>query len=90
MESASFYCASTWQSCEASVKDVFTFFTRGTFLRFINFFYFYNVFYFILLTLQRAEMRMIRWMCGIKITDTFSNSELRERLGRDDIITVIQ
>jgi len=35
-------------------------------------------------------MRMIRWMCGIKITDRFSTSEFRERLGIDDIITVIQ
>jgi len=32
------------------------------------------------LTLQRAEMRMIRWMCGNKITDRFSSSEFGERL----------
>jgi len=32
------------------------------------------------LTLQRAEMRMISWICGVKITDGFSSSELRERL----------
>jgi len=31
------------------------------------------------LTLQRAEMRMIRWMCGVKITDRFLSSGLRER-----------
>jgi len=37
------------------------------------------------LTLQRAEMRMIRWMCGVKITDRISSSELRDRLGIDDI-----
>jgi len=42
------------------------------------------------LTLQRAEMRMIRWVCGIKVTDRFSSSELRKRLGVDDIIAVIQ
>ena len=41
-------------------------------------------------TLQRAEMRVIMWMCGVKITDKFSCSELRERLEMDDIITVIQ
>jgi len=35
-------------------------------------------------------MRMTRWMYGIKITDKFSCSELTERLGIDDIITVIQ
>ena len=29
-------------------------------------------------------------MCGIKITNGFSISELRERLEIDDIITVIQ
>jgi len=35
-------------------------------------------------------MRMIRWMCGVKITDRFTCSELRESLGIDDIVTVIQ
>jgi len=35
-------------------------------------------------------MRMIRWMCGIKIADMFMCSELRERLGIDDIIAVVQ
>jgi len=44
------------------------------------------------LTLQRTEMRMIRWMCGIKVTDRVTCDELRERLGVDDIlvITVLQ
>ena len=37
------------------------------------------------LTLQQAEMRMIRWMCGGNITDRFSSSEFTERLGIDDI-----
>jgi len=37
------------------------------------------------LTLQQAEMRMIRWMCGVKITERFACSELRERPGIDDI-----
>ena len=31
--------------------------------------------------LQRAEMRMVRWMCGVK---------LRERLGVDDIALILQ
>jgi len=35
--------------------------------------------------LQRAEMRMVRWMCGIKLKDRFPSKELRERLGIDDI-----
>jgi len=38
-------------------------------------------------TFQRVEMRMTRWMCGVKITDRFSSSELKEILGIDDIIT---
>ena len=42
------------------------------------------------MTLQRAEMRMISWMCGVKLTDTFTCSELRQRLGTDDIIAVIR
>jgi len=40
------------------------------------------------MTVQWAEMRMIRWMCGVKVTERFSCSELRERLGIDDIITM--
>jgi len=40
------------------------------------------------LTLRRAEMRMIRWMCDIRVRDRFMCSELRERLGIDHIITV--
>ena len=35
--------------------------------------------------LQRAEMRMVRWMCGVKLKDILSSKELRERLGVDDI-----
>jgi len=31
------------------------------------------------LTLQWAEMRMIRWMRGIKITDRFTCNDLRDR-----------
>ena len=34
---------------------------------------------------QRAEMRMVRWMCGVKLKDRLSSKELRERLGIDDI-----
>ena len=41
------------------------------------------------MTLQRAELRMIRWTCGTKITDRFSCSELIARLGIDDVITVM-
>jgi len=40
--------------------------------------------------LQRAEMRMVRWMCGIKLQDRVPSKGLRERLGLDDIISVLQ
>ena len=32
--------------------------------------------------LQRAEMRMIRWMCGIIVNNRFTCSELRETKNR--------
>jgi len=41
-------------------------------------------------TLQRAEMRMVRWMCGVKLKDRFPSKELRERLGIDDVVLVLQ
>jgi len=40
--------------------------------------------------LQRAEMRMVRWMCGVKLKDRLLSKELRERLGVDDIPLVLQ
>ena len=40
--------------------------------------------------LQRAEMRMVRWMCNAEVKDKSSNKELSERLGIDDIILVLQ
>jgi len=39
---------------------------------------------------QRAEMRMVRWMCGVKLKDRLQSKELRERLGIDDIALVLQ
>jgi len=35
-------------------------------------------------------MRMVRWMCGIKLNDRFPSKELRERLGMDDMALVLQ
>ena len=35
-------------------------------------------------------MRMVRWMCGVKLHDRVPNKELRGRLGLDDIISVLQ
>jgi len=39
--------------------------------------------------LQWAEMRMVRWMCNVKVKDR-SSKELRERLGINDIILILQ
>ena len=35
-------------------------------------------------------MRMVRWMCGVKLKDRLPSKELRERLGVDDIALVLQ
>jgi len=35
-------------------------------------------------------MRMVRWMCEINLKDRVPSKELRERLGLDDIILVLQ
>ena len=40
--------------------------------------------------LQPAEMRMVRWMCNVKVKDRVPSKELRERLGIDDIILILQ
>jgi len=41
-------------------------------------------------TLQQAEMRMVRWMCNVKVKDRVPSKELRERQGIDDIILILQ
>jgi len=40
--------------------------------------------------LQQAEMRMVRCMCGVKLKDRVPSEELRDRLGLDDIISLLQ
>jgi len=40
--------------------------------------------------LQREEMRVVRWMFNVKIKDRVPSKELRERLGIDDIIFILQ
>ena len=40
--------------------------------------------------LQRAEMRMVRWMCNVKVKDRVRSNELKERLGIGDIILILQ
>jgi len=42
------------------------------------------------LALQRAEMRMIRWMCNVKVKNRVPSKELRQRLGIDNIILILQ
>ena len=32
--------------------------------------------------LQQAEMRMVRWMCGVKLKDRLPSKELKETRGR--------
>ena len=33
--------------------------------------------------LQQAEMRMVRWMCGLKLQDRIPSNGLRERVALD-------
>jgi len=40
--------------------------------------------------LQRAEMRMVRCICGLKLQDRVPRDGLRERLELDGIISVLQ
>jgi len=40
--------------------------------------------------LQRAEMRMVRWICGVKLQDKVPSKELRGRMELEDIISVVQ
>ena len=40
--------------------------------------------------LQQAEMRMVRWMCGVKLKDRLPSKELRERLDVDDKALILQ
>jgi len=35
-------------------------------------------------------MRMVRWMCNVKVKDRVPSKELRERLGIDDIILILR
>jgi len=39
--------------------------------------------------LKQAEMRMVRWMCNVKVKVRVPSKELRERLGIDDIILIL-
>ena len=40
--------------------------------------------------MERAEMRMIRWMCGVSLADRLSSEELRRRVGVEGIGTLLR
>jgi len=42
------------------------------------------------LTLSRAEMRMVRQMCDVTLSDMVASNELRETLGLEDSVAVLQ
>jgi len=42
------------------------------------------------MVLQRAEIKMVRWICGIKLKDRVPNKDLRERLEIDDIVSILE
>ena len=42
------------------------------------------------MALRRAEMGVVRWMCGVELVDGLPGGELRERLGVDDMALVLQ
>ena len=42
------------------------------------------------LKFERAEMQMIRWMCGISLKDRRTNEELRRLVGVEPIATFIR
>jgi len=39
---------------------------------------------------QREEMKIVKWMCGVKVKDRVSSKELRKRLKVDNIALVLQ
>jgi len=40
--------------------------------------------------LQWAKTRMVRWICDVTVKDRVPSKELRKRLGRDDMISVLK
>src|SRR5580700_2994037 len=40
--------------------------------------------------LERTEMRMIRWMCGVSLRERQTNIELRSRFGVESIVEVVR
>ena len=42
------------------------------------------------LNFERAEIQMIRWMCGVSMKDRWTNEKLRKLAGVEPITTVIR
>ena len=42
------------------------------------------------LKMNRTEMSMIRWMCGVKLNDGKKSEELRELLGSEPVSLMIK
>ena len=40
--------------------------------------------------LERAEMKMVRWMCGVSLREKKTNAELRESMGIEMISDVMR
>ena len=40
--------------------------------------------------LERVEMRMVRWMCGVSLREKKTNAELRESMGIEKISDVMR
>ena len=40
--------------------------------------------------LERTEMRMVRFMCGVSLRDKCTNSDLRNRVGIDSIVDAVR
>ena len=40
--------------------------------------------------LDRTDMRMVRWMCGVALRDQHTSAELRERMEIEPVIDVLR
>ena len=40
--------------------------------------------------LERAEMRMVRWMCGVSLREMKTSEELRNMMGIESVVAVVK